>query len=31
MLDEHLDADIAHQVMTGVSRVPTSDLEDHHA
>jgi hypothetical protein len=28
MLDEHLDTDIARHVMTRVSHVPTSDLED---
>ena len=29
ILDEHLDADIARQVMTRVSRIPASEVEDH--
>jgi hypothetical protein len=31
MLDEHFNTDIARPVMTRVSRVATSDLEDRHA
>jgi hypothetical protein len=31
MLDEHFDTDIARNVITWVSFVPTSDLEDLHA
>jgi hypothetical protein len=31
MLDEHFDTDIARHVMTWVSLVRTSDLEDRHA